>query len=135
VVTIEFGGYSLIGMVSGKQQLTAFQLGFSRAGHAHAGVLVILSLVALLMADAAEMRGLIGKLTRPAIPIAAILMSAGFFLSSMGDKLTEPNGMIVLLYLGALSLTFGTVSLGIALIRSSRRTPDQQAPRKVTSSL
>jgi hypothetical protein len=98
--------------------LTDFQVAFSRAGHAHAGVLVTLSLIALVLADATHLRGGLGYTARVAIPLAAILMSAGFFLSSMGAGRTEPNGLIVVLWLGGASLTVGVVVLGVALIRS-----------------
>lgn len=118
IVTIELGGYYLTTIVRGQVELTEFQQAFARAGHAHAGVLVILSLVALLYADAAGLRG---RLVRLAIPVAAILMLAGFFASSMGDGLDQPNGLIVLLWLGALSLAVGVITLGIGLLRSAAR--------------
>ncbi len=117
LVTVEFGGYYLTTVVGGPAELTGFQLAFSRAGHAHAGVLIVLSLVCLLLADATELRGTIGHLVRLTIPAAAVLMSAGFFLSSAGEGLTEPNGLIVILWIGAASLTVGVVSLGLALLR------------------
>lgn len=105
LVTVEFGGYFLTRVASGEEELTGFQVGFSRAGHAHAGVLIVLSLVCLLLADATGLRGGMGYVARLAIPAAAILMSAGFFLSSAGEGTTEPNSMIVILWLGAASLT------------------------------
>ena len=118
IVGIESGGYYLTTVVRGQVELTEFQQAFARAGHAHAGVLVILSLVGLVMADAAGLRG---WLVRLAIPAAAILMPAGFFFSSMGDARTEPSGLIVLLWLGALCLAAGVIALGVALLRSAYR--------------
>ncbi|WP_236796833.1 hypothetical protein [Amycolatopsis sp. GM8] len=44
--TVMFGGYSLLSLLR-KRQLTEQQRSFFRAGHAHAGVLLVLSLVAL----------------------------------------------------------------------------------------
>jgi len=119
IVTIEFGGFYLTRVASGQVELTDFQVAFSRAGHAHAGVLVTLSLVALILADATSLRGVLGYIARLAIPLAAILMSAGFFVSSMGAGRTEPNGLILVLWLGAGSLTVGVICLGVALLRSS----------------
>lgn len=119
IVTIEFGGFYLTRVASGQVELTSFQVAFSRAGHAHAGVLVTLSLVALILADATSLRGVLGYVARLAIPLAAILMSAGFFVSSMGAGRTEPNGLITVLWLGAASLTVGVICLGVALLRSS----------------
>ena len=48
--------------------------------------------------------------------LAAILFPAGYFLSSMGRERTAPNGLIVLLYAGAVSLGLGVVALGIGLL-------------------
>ena len=121
IVGVEFGGYYLTRVASGAVELTDFQTAFSRAGHAHAGVLVILSLVALLFADAAGASGPAGWIARLCIPAAAILMSAGFFFSSMGPGRTEPNGLIVLLWLGAVSLATGVLTLGVLLVRASGR--------------
>jgi len=128
LVTIEFGGYYLTRVASGQVELTGFQVAFSRAGHAHAGVLVTLSLVAVVLADATRLRGALGYIARLGIPLAAILMSSGFFLSSMGAGRTEPNGFIVVLWLGGISLAVGAVSLGVALVRSgfARSAPSDQ---------
>ncbi len=60
IVTIEFGGFYLTRVASGQVELTNFQVAFSRAGHAHAGVLVTLSLIALVLADATDLRGGLG---------------------------------------------------------------------------
>ncbi len=125
-MTVEFGGYFLTQVASGAQELTGFQVAFARAGHAHAGVLIVLSLVCLLLADATGLHGGMGYVARLAIPAAAILMSAGFFLSSAGEGVTEPNGMIVILWLGAASLTVGVITLGIALLRGNSHTTTEQ---------
>mgnify|MGYP001310674469 CR=1 FL=1 len=119
IVAVEYGGYYLTRVSSGEAGVTEFQENFSRAGHAHAGVLVILSLVAVILTDGTQVRGVAGWIARLAIPLAAILMPAGFFLSSAGAGRTEPNGMIVLLWLGAASLTVGVVTLGVLLLRTT----------------
>jgi hypothetical protein len=116
VVTIEFGGYFMTRIVRGQVPMTPFQQAFARAGHAHAGVLVIFSLVGLLLADAAGLHGFWGQVGRLGIPIAAILMSGGFFASSAGKDVTQPNRAIVILWLGAASLAVGTITLGIGLL-------------------
>lgn len=116
VVTIEFGGAFLVRVASGKVPLTDFQKSFSRAGHAHAGVLVILSLVALVLADASGLAGFWGWVARAAIPAAAILMSGGFFAAMAGKGRTAPNRAITLLYVGAASLAAGTLTLGVGLL-------------------
>jgi hypothetical protein len=116
IVAVESGGAYMLRLVRGAVAVTPFQLAFARAGHAHAGVLVILGLVVQPFADAAGMTGAAGWAARSAIPVAAILMSAGFFLSSMGAGRTSPNRLILLVYAGAISLALGALSLGIGLL-------------------
>jgi hypothetical protein len=116
IVGIEFGGWFLTRVVRGAVPLTSFQQAFARAGHAHAGVLVTLSLVGLVLSDAAGLDGVFGWLARLGVPVAAALISAGFFFSSMGKgEVTKPNKLIWLIWIGALSLGIGVVTLGIGL--------------------
>jgi hypothetical protein len=119
LVTVETGGLYLIRIVGGRMAATPFQLSFARAGHAHAGVLLILSLVGLLYADAVGVEGAWGTVARSGVPIAALLMPAGFFFSSMGKGATRPNRLIVLVYVGGVSLAAGLLALGVALLRAS----------------
>ncbi len=88
-----------------------------RAGHAHAGVLLILSLVALLYMDKANLSDRVKQIARNTIPIAAILMPLGFFLAVLTPDATSPNAFIYLTYLGGVSLVVGVLLLGIGLIR------------------
>jgi hypothetical protein len=118
IVAVEYGGIFMLKIVRGRQPMTEFQHAFARAGHAHAGVLVVLALVAQILADAASMSGLGEALARNAIPAAAILMPAGFFFSSAGRGVTKPNRFILLLYAGVVVLAVGVVSLGIGLLTS-----------------
>lgn len=117
IVGIEFGGWFLTKIVRGQVPMTDFQKTFARAGHAHAGVLVTLALVTLILADAAALTGVLGWLSRLGVPAAAVLISAGFFFSSMGrGEVTRPNKLIRLIWLGALSLAVGVVTLGLGLL-------------------
>ena len=116
IVAIEYRGTYLLRIVRGRVPMTEFQRSFARAGHAHAGVLVILALVCQVLADGAGVRGLASFGAHTAIPAAAILVSAGFFLSSAGRERTGPNRLIILLYAGMASLAFGAVAVGIGLL-------------------
>jgi hypothetical protein len=91
-----------------------------RAGHAHAGVYLVLSLVMLLYVDQAVLPPLWKWLARTGTPIAAILIPAAFFLSVVSPTATQPNGLINLAYLGALALAGRVLSLGVGLIRAAR---------------
>lgn len=115
IVTIAYGGTFLLKVGSGGVPANDFQKNFFRAGHAHAGVLVILGLVVRLC------------LQHPAVPVwstaaaelvlfAAVLMPAGFFLSAVGRDPQRPNRWIALLWIGAATLTIGLVGAGAGLI-------------------
>ena len=117
MVTVELGGYVLTWLDTGKVQQTAFPQNFERAGHAPAGVLLILSLVVLVLTDAARLTGWFDVLARLAIPAAAVLIAAGLFLLAIGTGRTQPNPLVVLLWLGLDALTAGLVSFAVALLR------------------
>ena len=116
IVAVESGGLYLYRIVRRKIRMTPFQETFARAGHAHAGVLVILSLVVQIYADAAAIEGPLGAVARSAVPLAAILMPTGFFLSSVGEGRTAPNRFVWLVFAGALSLALGVFVLGLGLL-------------------
>ncbi|ADB35966.1 conserved hypothetical protein [Kribbella flavida DSM 17836] len=116
IVTIQFGGWFLTRIVRGQVPMTDFQRSFARAGHGHAGVLVILSLVGLLYVDATSLSGSWLWIGRLALPVAAILMSGGFFTSSAGPGRSRPNQFVWILWLGAAVLALGVLTLGIGLI-------------------
>ena len=95
-----------------------------RAGHAHAGVLLVLSLVTPPYVDEATLSKGMKRLARHSIPAAAILLPAAFFLSVASPDATEPNALIYLAYVGSVSLAVGLLVLGVGLVRS-RRTSDE----------
>jgi hypothetical protein len=116
IVAVESGGLFMLSVVRGRKPLTGFQQAFARAGHAHAGVLVTLGLVCQILADATDLGGPVGSLARGGVPLAAILMPAGFFFSSAGRDVTRPNRLVALVYAGATVLAAGVVALGIGLL-------------------
>ena len=110
IVLVEFGGLYVLRLVTGRQEATPFQKTFARAGHAHAGVLVILALVCQIFADAAGLDGPLASIARSGVPLAAILIPSGYFLSSAGRGATAPNRFILLIYVGAISLALGVIA-------------------------
>ena len=116
LVTVESGGLYMVKIVRGRADVTPFQLAFARAGHAHAGVLLILALLCQVFVDAAAQTGLLGWLSRSGVAVAALLMPGGFFFSSMGRGRERPNRLIALVFAGALLLAASLVSLGIGLL-------------------
>jgi hypothetical protein len=116
IVTIEIGGWFMTKIVRGQVPMTDFQKAFARAGHAHAGVLVTLGLVCQILADATALDGVADWVARLGVPAAAILMSGGFFASSAGRGITQPNRFFWVLWLGAAALAAGTLTLGVGLL-------------------
>jgi hypothetical protein len=88
-----------------------------RAGHAHAGVLLILSLVSYLYVDEANLSLMWKRVVKSCIPSAAIFLPAAFFFSVLQPDATKPNGLINLAYVGVVLLVVGLLTLGIGLIR------------------
>lgn len=115
-VTIESGGWYLTRIVRGAVDATDFQRAFARAGHGHAGMFVTLGLITTVLADATSLDGAALWLARSGVPVAAIVMPAGFFFSSMGAGRTSPNRLIWLVWIGALILAAGLATLGIGLL-------------------
>ena len=99
VPTIQYGGYflltSLMSKSSGYME-NPLRQNFFRAGHAHAGVIVLLSLVCQMLADSAALPISFLWLVRIAVPFAAVLISTGFFFSVLPPTATQPNGAVSL---------------------------------------
>src|SRR5262249_34688858 len=107
VPTIQYGGYflltSLINKASGYID-NPLRQNFFRAGHAHAGVIVILSLVCQVLSDSALLPDTVTWLVRIGVPLAAILIPLGFFLSMTSPTANAPNGMLAFIHAGAVVL-------------------------------
>src|SRR5215510_4742934 len=81
--TVMIGGVSILSLIIGDPAYMENPLrqDLWRAGHAHAGVWLILALLALRYVDEANLSNAMKWLVRGSIPIAAILVPAAFFLS------------------------------------------------------
>jgi uncharacterized protein (DUF2141 family) len=126
VPTIIYGGLTVLAVVTGNAhglapaadlQLTPLQQSLFRAGHAHAGALVILSLVLQVLLDAATLGAPARWLARVAAPAAAVLLSGGFF----GIAFSPDFG--VLLWAGAACLALAVVVTGVGLVRRPTEAP------------
>jgi hypothetical protein len=120
--TVIYGGVSLLGFLINDPAYIQNPLrqDLFRAGHAHAGVLLVLSLVVLRYVDEANLSETWKSLIRHGIPLTAILLPAAFFFSVLKPDATEPNSLIYLAYAGAVVLAFSLIVLGIGLIRKKR---------------
>jgi hypothetical protein len=122
IPTIQYGGYFLLTSLMSKSSgyiENPLRQNFFRAGHAHAGVIVILSLVCQILADSAVLPSPLVWVVRIGVPLSAILISAGFFFSMLPPAATKPSGAVGLIYVGAVILAIAVIALGIGLIRNS----------------
>lgn len=122
VPTIMYGGITLLGLLTrgaagmapGPLVLDETQWALWRAGHAHAGVWVILALVIQVLLDATRLPSGMRWLARVSAPVAAVAVSAGFF------GLAFSPGFRWLLYFGGFALLVALVTTGIGLLRNLR---------------
>ena len=118
--TVVFGGVSVLSLLINDPGYATNPLrqDLWRAGHAHAGVLLLLSLIALRYVDEAHLTERTRWLIRLAFPAAAILLPLAFFLSVLTPNATTPTPLINLAYLGAIVLVAAMLTLGIGLVRT-----------------
>jgi hypothetical protein len=121
VPTIEFGGVFLLKMLRTREagyMDNPLRQNLFRAGHAHAGVIVILSLICQVLVDSIILPAPLAWVVRIGVPSAAILIPAGFFLSVISPRAERPNGAIQLVYVGAVVLAIAVLILGVGLLRA-----------------
>jgi hypothetical protein len=116
LIAVETGGWFLTRVHRGAVPANRLQTAFFRAGHAHAAVLLVLSVAILAVIDAATLALPLDLVARLGVPVAALLMPAGFFLSVLGKDPQRPGRAFVLLWVGAASLTAGLLAAGIGLL-------------------
>ena len=122
VPAVMYGGVTLLGILtagtvgisSENLVLDQTQWALFRAGHAHAGVWVVLSLVIQVLLDSAVLSSKLTWLARIAAPVAAVGISGGFF------GLAYNPSFKWLLYLGAACLVLAVLLTGVGLLRRSK---------------
>jgi hypothetical protein len=117
LVTVEYGGWALLGFLTGRGRLAgAFREQFFRAGHAHAGVLLVLSLVYFIYLERAGysegMQWLAGLL----LLVGVLAQSGGFFVHLGVGQEGRSSAGTVLTRSGALLIAAALVILAIGLI-------------------
>jgi hypothetical protein len=119
VPTIAFGGAGLLRAIYRREEGyldNPVRQNLWRAGHAHAGVLVILALLGMLYVDQAGLSEGLAWVVRLLLVIPPIVMPLGFFLSTASPRTEKPNALVALVPLGGLLLSAGGLILGIGLV-------------------
>ncbi|MFI5606226.1 hypothetical protein [Amycolatopsis sp. NPDC051903] len=101
--TVMYGGYALMGLLK-RGQLTDAQRSLFRAGHAHAGVLLVLALVALQILDRTGLTDPLRWVVCFLLLFGVLAQSGGFFLAMLRTRA------------GRSITTAGAVLLGAALL-------------------
>jgi hypothetical protein len=121
LVSVEYGGWALLGYLTGRGQLGPFQEKFFRAGHAHAGVLLILSLVYYLYLDRTGYSDRVKWIAGGLLQAGILAQSGGFFIHvGLGQPNRGSPGTVVT-RLGALLIAAALVILAVGLFRSERQ--------------
>ena len=123
VPTVQYGGLYILGLLThgvagtggAGAALNAEQLALFRAGHAHAGVWLILSLAIQVLLDAARLSAATKWFARIAAPVGTLALSGGFF------GLAFKNEFRWLLYFGGLAMFCALVLTAIGLFRNLDR--------------
>jgi len=122
VPSIMYGGLTLLGILTDgaagmkPKGLTLDETQWSlwRAGHAHAGVYVILALVLQPLVDQTAFSNPVKWVARLGAPIASVVVPAGFF------GLAFVPGFRWVMYTGILCLAVSMLLTGIGLLRNLR---------------
>jgi hypothetical protein len=121
IVTVEFGGWSLLGMLTSQGTLTDFEEQFFRAGHAHAGVLLTLALIYFVIMDRTDFEAPRQSLLGLTLLTGILLQSGGFFLHMLiGSEGAASTGTL-LTRGGAVLLAVALVGLGLGVLKAGGR--------------
>jgi heme/copper-type cytochrome/quinol oxidase subunit 4 len=113
--TVMFGGYSLL-RLNAARKLTDFQRTYFRAGHAHAGVLLVLALVALDVMGRTDL-GTGAQWTLGAVLAVGILAQSGGMFVHMGvGRPGRWSWGNTLTTIGAVFLATGLIWLAVGVL-------------------
>lgn len=118
IVTVEFGGHALLKFITtDRDKLGELRERFFRAGHAHAGVLLVLTLAYFLYLPRARYSdGL--EWTFGAILLAGVLAQSGGFFVHLGIGRAGKRSLgTTLTRIGALAIAVALIALAAGLIR------------------
>jgi hypothetical protein len=120
--TIAFGGHFLLSILkraAGTEGITETQRDYFRAGHAHAGVLVLLGIVGQLFLDESKLDGAVVWALRIGLIAAPLLISGGFFGGAPRTTRGAAGPLVRLVTVGAVVLSLSTIGVGISLLTAA----------------
>ncbi len=118
LISVEYGGWALLGYLTGRGQLGQFREQFFRAGHAHAGILLVLSLVYYQYLDRTTVAGGLKWLACVTLGVGILAQSGGFFLHMAIGEPGRASAGTWITAAGAVFLAVAVLFLAYALIRA-----------------
>jgi hypothetical protein len=115
--TVMYGGYALLGLLT-RGGLSEFQQTFFRAGHAHAGVLLLMSLLYHHYMEQTSLSSGMKKGAASVLLVGILAQSGGFFLHLMVGQPGAPSLGTTITGLGALLLAAAVLVLAYGLIKA-----------------
>lgn len=115
--TVMYGGYSLLRLIQHGDGLTPFQTTWFRAGHAHAGVLLLMSLLYYVFLDQTALAPSTKQVGCIVMFVGILAQSGGFFLhmivgetnrASAGTSITTAGAALLATAVGI--LVYGLVT-------------------------
>ncbi|HEY7949323.1 MAG TPA: hypothetical protein VID51_00650 [Solirubrobacterales bacterium] len=113
---VAFGGWALLTYITGREGLSPAQQRFFRDGHAHAGVLLVLSLVYVSYLDDTGFSEGLQWAAGLTLFAGVTAQSSGFFLHMAAVDTSSPSAGTKLTRAGALLIGAALVALAIGLI-------------------
>ena len=113
--TVMFGGISLLRLLVARK-LTEFQVAYFRAGHAHAGVLLVLSLVVLDLISHTDLSRAGQWIVGTLLLVGVLAQSGGMFLHMGIGKPGRWSAGNTLTSIGALLLAGALLTAAVAVI-------------------
>ena len=117
--TIAFGGYFLLTILKrkvGTENITSAQRGYFTAGHAHAGVLVTLAIIGLLVLEYSRFDSWVVWVLSIGLLVAPLLISGGFFGGAPRTADGPPGPLVKLVPVGAVVFSIATLGVGVGLL-------------------
>lgn len=106
--TVMYGGYVLLRLLTAKEALTPFRRTWFRAGHAHAGVLLLMALVYFQYMEQTTLSVAVKHIGSGTFVAGILAQSGGFFIHMMRGEPEKPS-------VGTTVTAFGGILLTVAI--------------------
>lgn len=117
--TVMYGGYALLGLLTKRDALTPFRRTWFRAGHAHAGVLLLIFLLFIDFLTRTNLPNTAMHTACGIFVVGLLAQSGGFFVhmlrgqpdaSSIGTRMTTVGALLLTVAIGF--LVYGIATAG-----------------------